>query len=123
MRRYLPVILLLGALVWAGTSLVSGECEVVHPGNCFWGFVIDDPTGDSLSGMTVRLYPPVGFTELAQTNECGEYWFYRPLGQQGGPPGWDPGWYTIVVGCCEKRIYRDGDGDIHQDFTVPCNCE
>ena len=118
MKKCLPILVLFGAAlcVAIGSTEYAGA-PPAHPDNCFGGFVIDYSTGDSLSGVTVRLYPPVGFTELTRTNENGEYWFCRPYG------AWDSGWYTITTCCCSESRYREGDGNIIVDFMVPCQCQ
>jgi hypothetical protein len=116
MKRYLPIVALVaaGLLLFTGLKAEPGPPE--HPDNCFGGYVYNTG-GQPVEGMTVKLVPPVGFTELFLTTEQGEYWFCRPYG------GWDSGWYTIIVGCCQKQKYREGDGNIFQDFTIPCDCQ
>jgi hypothetical protein len=114
-RSMIPLGIFLTLLV----TVLSFAAMVPHPTrpyNCFLG-VIYDGAHRPVPGVTVKLFSPGGGVETFQTNDHGEYWFCRSYG------GWIPGTYVITVGCCQKSRSRSGDGDIHVDFVIPCNCQ
>jgi hypothetical protein len=116
MKKYLTILVLLGALAYTVAGIATGEPGQSEPRNCFKA-VVHNSQGNPVSGATVRLTPPVGLSELCITGEEGICRFCRHPGE------WDPGWYTISTHCCEEHRYRSGDGTIIVDFTIPCQCQ